>query len=65
MFTIGERINGMFKDVRQAIADKDPGPIVDLARRQTEAGAAYLDVLVAVVTYATAHPVTTPAGWNV
>ena len=44
MIAIGERINGMFKDVRQAIADKDPGPIVDLARRQTEAGAAYLDV---------------------
>ena len=44
MILIGERINGMFKDVKQAIADKDKKVIQDLARRQTEAGAAYLDV---------------------
>jgi 5-methyltetrahydrofolate corrinoid/iron sulfur protein methyltransferase len=44
MIAIGERINGMFKDVKQAIADKDPAPIIDLARRQTAAGAAYLDL---------------------
>jgi 5-methyltetrahydrofolate corrinoid/iron sulfur protein methyltransferase len=44
MIAIGERINGMFKDVKQAIADKDPAPIADLARRQTAAGAAYLDI---------------------
>jgi 5-methyltetrahydrofolate corrinoid/iron sulfur protein methyltransferase len=44
MIAIGERINGMFTDVKDAIAAKDPAPIADLARRQTEAGAAYLDI---------------------
>jgi 5-methyltetrahydrofolate corrinoid/iron sulfur protein methyltransferase len=44
MILIGERINGMFKDVKQAIADKDKKVIQNLAVRQTEAGAAYLDV---------------------
>ena len=44
MIAIGERINGMFTDVKQALADKDPKPIIDLARRQTAAGAAYLDI---------------------
>jgi 5-methyltetrahydrofolate corrinoid/iron sulfur protein methyltransferase len=44
MIAIGERINGMFTDVKQAIAEKDPAPIADLARRQTAAGAAYLDI---------------------
>lgn len=44
MIAIGERINGQFTDVKQAIADNDPGPVVDLAKRQTEAGAAYLDI---------------------
>ncbi|UCF44594.1 MAG: dihydropteroate synthase [Planctomycetota bacterium] len=34
----------MFKDVKQAIADKDKKVIQDLAKRQTEAGASYLDV---------------------
>ena len=44
MILIGERINGMFTDVKQAIARKDKSVIQDLAKRQTEAGAAYLDV---------------------
>jgi 5-methyltetrahydrofolate corrinoid/iron sulfur protein methyltransferase len=44
MIAIGERINGMFTDVKQAIQDHDPAPIVSLAKRQTEAGAAYLDI---------------------
>lgn len=44
MILIGERINGMFTDVKQAIAGKDKGVIQDLAIRQTRAGAAYLDV---------------------
>jgi 5-methyltetrahydrofolate corrinoid/iron sulfur protein methyltransferase len=44
MIVIGERINGMFKDVKQAIADKNGKVIQDIALRQTEAGAAYLDV---------------------
>ena len=44
MILIGERINGMFKDVKQAIADKDKQIIQELAKKQTEAGATYLDV---------------------
>jgi 5-methyltetrahydrofolate corrinoid/iron sulfur protein methyltransferase len=44
MIIIAERINGMFTDVRQAIADKDKKVIQALAKKQTEAGATYLDV---------------------
>jgi len=44
MILIAERINGMFTDVKRAIAGKDKKVIQDLAQRQTEAGAAYLDV---------------------
>ena len=44
MILIGERINGMFSDVKQAIADKNKQVIQDLAKQQTEAGATYLDV---------------------
>lgn len=44
MYVIGERINGMFKDVRKAIRKKDKGVIQDLARRQMEAGAWGLDL---------------------
>jgi len=44
MILIGERINGMFSDVKQAIAEKNKQVIQDLAKKQTEAGAAYLDV---------------------
>ncbi len=44
MLIIAERINGMFTDVKRAIADKDKKVIQDLAKKQTDAGAAYLDV---------------------
>ena len=44
MILIGERINGMFTDVKQAIADKNKQVIQELAKRQAEAGASYLDV---------------------
>jgi len=44
MILIAERINGMFTDVKQAIADKNKKVIQDLAKNQTEAGASYLDV---------------------
>jgi len=44
MIAIGERINGQFNDVGAAIAERDPAPVEDLARRQTEAGASYLDI---------------------
>lgn len=44
MIAIGERINGQFEDAKKAIAGKDKTVIQDLARRQTEAGANYLNV---------------------
>jgi 5-methyltetrahydrofolate corrinoid/iron sulfur protein methyltransferase len=44
MILIAERINGMFTDVKQAIADKNKKVIQQLAQQQTSAGAAYLDV---------------------
>ncbi|MFH1046182.1 MAG: dihydropteroate synthase, partial [Candidatus Omnitrophota bacterium] len=44
MLVIGERINGMFKDVGRAIAAKDKTVIQDLAKRQVAAGADALDV---------------------
>jgi len=44
MIAVGERINGMFKEVKKAIANQDASVIQDLAKRQTEAGAAYLDI---------------------
>jgi len=44
MILIGERINTGFKDIKQAVLDKDPAPLQDWARKQTEAGATYLDV---------------------
>ncbi len=44
MIGVGERINGMFLDVKRAIQKNDPAPIVDLAQKQTEAGAGYLDI---------------------
>lgn len=44
MLLIGERINGMFTDVKQAIADKNKQVIQDLAAAQVAAGASYLDV---------------------
>ena len=44
MILIAERINGMFTDVKEAIAAKDKKVIQDLAKKQTDAGEAYLDV---------------------
>ena len=44
MILIAERINGMFTNVKQAIADKDKKVIQEVAKQQTDAGAAYLDV---------------------
>jgi len=44
MYVIGERINGMFSDVKAAIVDKDAAVIKDLATRQMNAGATALDV---------------------
>lgn len=44
MELIGERINGMFKDIREAILNKDPGPIKQWAELQTKKGAHFLDL---------------------
>lgn len=44
MILIGERINGMFKDIREAILNRDPDPVKYWAQRQYENGANYLDV---------------------
>jgi len=44
VFIIGERINGMFKDVAEAIKKKDPSVIQDLAKKQISCGASALDV---------------------
>lgn len=44
MLVIGERINGMFKNVRAAITEQNKDAIVDLAKRQVAAGAQVLDV---------------------
>ena len=44
MKIIGEKINGTRKRVSQAIAERDAEFIRDLARKQAEAGSAWLDV---------------------
>lgn len=44
MLVIGERINGMYKDVGKAIQEKDKSVIQRLARDQLAAGAGALDV---------------------
>ncbi|MFH1730971.1 MAG: dihydropteroate synthase [Planctomycetota bacterium] len=44
MIFIGERINTGFKDIKQAVLDKDPAPIQAWAKKQAGAGATYLDV---------------------
>ncbi|MGQ9496682.1 MAG: dihydropteroate synthase [Desulfotomaculales bacterium] len=44
MILIGERINGLFRDVAAAIQARDPEPVQRLAVAQAEAGAAFLDV---------------------
>jgi len=44
MILIGERINGMFRDIREAILNRDPEPVKRHAMLQTENGARYLDI---------------------
>ena len=44
MYVIGERINGMFRDVKKAIRAQDAQVIRDLAAKQVAAGATALDV---------------------
>lgn len=44
MFIIGERINGMYKDIKEAIQRKEKGPIQKRALSQIKAGANALDI---------------------
>lgn len=44
MIIIAERINGTFTNVKEAVAQKDKKVIQELAQKQTQAGATYLDV---------------------
>jgi len=44
MYIIGERINGMFKDVRRAIVEKDKQAIQNVALAQVKANAQVLDL---------------------
>jgi len=44
MIVIGEKINGTRKKVKEAIADRDADFIKELAKRQVDAGADFLDV---------------------
>lgn len=44
MFIVGELINGMYKNVREAIAKKNEAVIIELAKSQEAAGANALDV---------------------
>lgn len=44
MFIVGELINGMYKNVREAIAKKNEAVIIELAKNQESAGANALDV---------------------
>ncbi|MBS3763023.1 MAG: dihydropteroate synthase [Planctomycetes bacterium] len=44
MFVIGERINGMFSEVKEAIQERDESVIQDVAKEQLECGANALDI---------------------
>ncbi len=44
MIIIGERINGMFNDIKKAIQEKDPKPVQEWAVKQKEGGAEMLDL---------------------
>jgi 5-methyltetrahydrofolate--homocysteine methyltransferase len=48
MIIIGEKINGSIPSMAKAIAEKNADHIRDLARRQADAGAAFLDVCASV-----------------
>jgi 5-methyltetrahydrofolate corrinoid/iron sulfur protein methyltransferase len=44
MYVIGERINGMFTVIGDALAAKDPKPVQAMAEKQLENGASALDI---------------------
>lgn len=45
MILIGERINAGFKDVKEAVINKDAGVIKEWAKKQTDAKANYFRCL--------------------
>lgn len=49
MILIGERINASFRDIKQAILEKDKRPVQEWARKQAAAGADYIDVNIGAV----------------
>ena len=48
MIIIGEKINGSIPSMAKAIAARDEEWIKDIAKKQTEAGATYIDVCASV-----------------
>lgn len=50
MYVIGERINGMWTDIKRAIVEKDEGPIKEWTDKQITAGADALDLNVGPAT---------------
>ena len=50
MFVIGERINGMYTDIKNAIQTKNKGPVQKRALEQEKAGASALDINVGPAT---------------
>jgi 5-methyltetrahydrofolate--homocysteine methyltransferase len=44
MIIIGEKINSTLKAIRPAMETRDTAAIIDLAKRQAEAGATFMDV---------------------
>ena len=50
MFVIGERINGMYNDIKKAIQNKDKGPVQERALEQIKSGASALDINVGPAT---------------
>jgi 5-methyltetrahydrofolate corrinoid/iron sulfur protein methyltransferase len=49
MILIGERINGGFKDISQAVKEKDKTVLEKWAQTQAEAGANYIDVNIGAI----------------
>ena len=50
MFVIGERVNGMYNDIKKAIQNKEKGPVQERALEQVKAGAGALDINVGPAT---------------
>jgi len=50
MIVVGERINGMYTDIKKAIQTKDKGPVQETAQIQIDAGAGALDINVGPAT---------------